>query len=364
MESVKGMKNKILSALLIVIVYFGFSFTVFASTSSEDFETDPSLADDVIEEVVPELPEASVMESKKKGKEGEDTDFAMEAAASTSSITGSGGAAEDVGESSISTISVPEPSVFTGSVSTKIPLIAPPGRGGIAPNLALNYSSSSKNGWIGVGWSLGMGSIQRSAKNGMDCDGNDYVASASGGTSELIAVNIDGEGYGEYSAKIESSFSKYTKLNNNSWELKSKDGSTCRYGQRPNSRQNCESGIYKWLLDEVEDANGNTMSIDYYHDADTGQIYLKRINYTGHVNGQLPGNYVEFHLADRVDPILSYESHQEVVTAKILKVIEMGNVENEVDKAFRAYVLTYTQSGSSRSLLTNVMQYGPNDTNR
>jgi hypothetical protein len=61
---------------------------------------------------------------------------------------------------------IPEPSIFTGSATTSVPIVVPPGRGGIAPNLALVYNSAMRNGWIGVGWDLDMGSIQRSTKDG------------------------------------------------------------------------------------------------------------------------------------------------------------------------------------------------------
>ena len=49
----------------------------------------------------------------------------------------------------------------TGSASAGIPIEVPPGRNGIAPNLALTYSSNGGNGWVGVGWDIGLGEIMR-----------------------------------------------------------------------------------------------------------------------------------------------------------------------------------------------------------
>ncbi|MEX2247858.1 MAG: SpvB/TcaC N-terminal domain-containing protein [Dehalococcoidia bacterium] len=57
----------------------------------------------------------------------------------------------------------------TGSASFNVPLAAPPGRNGVAPQLNLSYDSmrvgemrtySSLSGWAGMGWELGTGSVQ------------------------------------------------------------------------------------------------------------------------------------------------------------------------------------------------------------
>ncbi len=56
------------------------------------------------------------------------------------------------------------PSTFlsTGAATYSVPIEVPKGRGGISPNLSLIYNSYQGNGWIGVGWMLDMGAIQRS----------------------------------------------------------------------------------------------------------------------------------------------------------------------------------------------------------
>ena len=60
-----------------------------------------------------------------------------------------------------------QPDLFTGRATTAIPLAVPPGRHGMQPSLGLTYSSSGRNGWVGVGWSLELGSIERSTKHGI-----------------------------------------------------------------------------------------------------------------------------------------------------------------------------------------------------
>ena len=111
--------------------------------------------------------------------------------------------------------------------------------------------------------------------------------------------------------------------------------------------------MFKWLLDRVEDTNGNFMTIDYYKDDTNGQIYLEKIGYTGN-SGMVPSNYVEFHLEDRTDELLSYTSHSKAKTIKRLKTIEIRSYGNEL---VRAYELNY-KTDYEPSVLESVTQYG------
>jgi len=54
----------------------------------------------------------------------------------------------------------PESFLFTGAANYRIPIEVPAGRLGMTPSLELIYNSYQKNGWLGVGWTLDMGSIQ------------------------------------------------------------------------------------------------------------------------------------------------------------------------------------------------------------
>src|SRR3989338_1591352 len=68
---------------------------------------------------------------------------------------------------SVSAIQSFQPDLFTGRATTSVPIALPPGRKGMQPSLALSYSSSGRNGWLGVGWSLDLGYIEHSTKNGV-----------------------------------------------------------------------------------------------------------------------------------------------------------------------------------------------------
>ncbi len=256
-----------------------------------------------------------------------------------------------------SSISVPSVNTFqyTGAAVTRIPILVPPGRNGVAPRLSLAYNSYRKSGWLGIGWALGMGAIQRSTCHGVDYGGDEYVAVINGSTAELVRRTEDwGAHY--YGAKIEGAFSRYYKSpSSGGWEVTTKDGMKYYYGTTPASRQDDpENGgrIFKWCLDRVEDTNGNTMTVEYQKDQ--GAIYLYRIDYTSHPD--LPAsNYVIFHTEDRPDAVAMFSTNFKVKTARRLKSIEIRTRNDLV----RVYALEYTQSASTlRSLLKSVRQFG------
>ncbi len=62
-----------------------------------------------------------------------------------------------------------------GAAQFSYPIEVPPGRNGLQPNVALQYSSYNENGWVGVGWDLALGSIQRSTRHGLNYSGTDFM---------------------------------------------------------------------------------------------------------------------------------------------------------------------------------------------
>ena len=242
----------------------------------------------------------------------------------------------------------------TGAATTSIPITVPPGRKGIEPKISLNYNSNSKNGWLGVGWSLDLGAIQRSIKRGVNYSVYDYVFTLNGSSSELVSRGDWGANY--YGVKIEGTFSKYYYNSlSGGWEVTTKDGTKYYYGTTLDSRQNNANGVFKWCLDKVQDTNGNYMIITYWKDPVGNDIYLDRIDYTGNISGLNTTNYVKFYLESRTDMPSIYTANSLVKTAYRLKTIEVyGN-----NQLSRKYVLNYSYSSSTqRSLLTSAVQYG------
>ena len=228
-------------------------------------------------------------------------------------------------------------SLHTGAATLSIPIEVPPGRNGIEPNLALTYNSYKGNGWIGVGWDIDVGSIQRSTKRGVKYTANDYVVSQSGIFELVPRTDWNETNKIAYGAKIEEAFTKYFyNTTTNGWEVSTKDGITYFYGTSSASRQDNSHGIFKWCLDRVEDTNENYMTVSYKKDQ--GQIYLKQIDYTGN-GGLSPINRINFHLEENSGSAHDYTSNALVVTAYKLVSIEILANSNAVG----AYEFSYNE---------------------
>src|SRR3989442_1030026 len=251
-----------------------------------------------------------------------------------------------------------QPDLFTGTASTSIPIQVPPGRHGIQPALSLQYWSGNGDGWLGPGWKLEVGAIQRQTRFGVNYSGDDYSFRLAGVSTDLVSI-----GSGEYRAKIEGGFSRVKKLTGGDgkpyWEATDKKGTRYLFGQTAMTRQADPADankIFKWYLDQVIDANGNYMTVTYF--GDQGQGYLDHIDYTGNGSTQ-PTNTVKFYLEDRPDAPPMYTTNFLVTTAKRLKTIDVLANGNRV----RTYKLSYTISSStSRSMLSSVQQYGKDAT--
>jgi hypothetical protein len=157
------------------------------SNAQTEEDTSPSTAGERTSEATPQSTESPGPQdttqptdsSEDKGKDSKSSATAL------MSLMGSGGGGAAGGIS----LPIPENFQFMGAAMIRIPIVVPPGRNGMQPNLSLVYNSNQRNGWIGVGWSLDMGSIQRSTKKGLDYNGTDFVASLNGSSSELIHIS-------------------------------------------------------------------------------------------------------------------------------------------------------------------------------
>ena len=246
------------------------------------------------------------------------------------------------------------PDLFTGRSHYSIPIWTPPGRGGLAPQLALSYSSGRVDGvlgdiqapWVGMGWSVDSVEITRKITNGycQPCGNSsygykdEYVLTFNSSGGELIAA-----GGGRYRAKDENFL--YIQRHNVSlgnqqwngqtppnasdewWEVVTKDGIRWRLGFNADSEQLAAMAGYpgnntgawaslgyggaavdrvaaRWRADRVTDRYSNTMNFSYSEE--TRQVagsaynydrasYLDLVTYTGHSSGSPAAAYsVEF----------------------------------------------------------------------
>ncbi|NKE71607.1 FG-GAP-like repeat-containing protein [Candidatus Manganitrophus noduliformans] len=254
------------------------------------------------------------------------------------------------------------PDLFTGTMSHSIPIEVPPGRKGMDPGLELTYRSGGGDSWVGLGWDLEAGAIERGTKWGVCYTCDDYLFRM-GSTIDLVNIAPS-----EYRAKVEGAFSRIRKITGTdgrpAWQVTDRSGTNYFFGRSSVSRQDNPANldeIFKWLLERVEDTDGNYMTFTYAKELN--QIYLDRVDYAGNVAGITPNIYVKFYRASIFDvPVPAmYTTVFEVRTARRLKTIDV--VANGA--RVRTYKLSYRPGGSQstlRSLLDSVQQFGKDAT--
>ena len=250
---------------------------------------------------------------------------------------------------------------FTGAAHLNYPILVPPGRDGLVTNLSFIYNNSSPNGWIGVGWNIPVGFIERRGprKGVPKYDSSDvFVLNLWGSPQELVSI-----GGGEYRLRIEGpNYKIQYNSSNDYWEVWDKAGVKMRFGSTPDSRidrQTYGSGTFRWCIDRVDDPKTNYMEFVYQKDLDgsyVNQLYLQKIQYNGQVSGNLPHNHeIIFNLesSNRPDPIYNYRGGFKTLTRKRLSFVEVRTEGNLV----RKYQLQYAVS-NVKSLLSSITVYG------
>jgi len=250
----------------------------------------------------------------------------------------------------------------SGSGTMAIPLLAPPGRGGIQPSLTLTYSARQANGPFGMGWSLPFGDIRRSTKFGPPKfdDSDTFIASLGGSQIELAAV-----GNGEYRAKTEGAFMKFI-FKDNRWEAKDKNGTTYYFGLTGGDwgyeslGWDGASRISYWRLNEIKDIHGNFCFIKYFRDGSFEVLY------TGEPGTDALGyNAASQNFQYRIVAQAEKEKRRDWVVNERL-VLQPGleyRIANILvyggGNLMRKYAFDYAYSRrTGRSLLTMITEYG------
>ena len=255
---------------------------------------------------------------------------------------------------------------FTGTATTSIPIQVLPGRNGVQPNLQLTYASGNGNGWVGMGWKLELGSIERNTRFGVIYNetaadnGKVYAVRMSGVSAELIKLQPTVPADPEYRAKVESGFFRIRTLTTGGWEVTDRKGVKYSFGISANGRvEDTATGrVFRWNLERVEDRDGNYMLVTYTKDQ--GQAYLDQITYTATTKDATPAPHsIKFYSTTPAGMTApdTYNAYFKVTTAKRLLAIEMkanGSV-------MRTYKLSYTPSVTTGThLLTQVRQFDRN----
>jgi len=257
---------------------------------------------------------------------------------------------------------LPDVDNSTGALTYTYPISVPPGRNGIQPNISLSYNNQKggENSIAGYGWEIsGIPYIERINKNGTDILYRDLTNFTSSISGELVA-STTATSTAIFIPRIETGdFISYTYSSSTAVFIAvDKQGTTYTYGSSTDFRLNDPddaSRIFKWMISEIRDTNGNYVKFEYYKNQ--GQIYPQTITYTG--NGIVDGPFtVVFNREAANYEIKSYKTGFLSTTAYRLKSVatKFNNATATV------YSLAYTtgQNGN-RQMLASVTETGINE---
>ncbi len=245
-----------------------------------------------------------------------------------------------------------EANLYTGAFTLSVPIVVPPGRPQVTPDLKLKYSSSDGDGPFGRGWTLPLGQIQRNTKNGVPrCTGtpgfdftDDFVLVLAGNTHELVL-----KAGNSYRPMIDTSFVEATKdVSGNTWELVDRGGRRYRFGTTSESRllnsSTC-SFTSVWGLTEIEDPYGNLIQITYA--SAPGSLVPEKIEYGG-TAGTVHPFQVRFIPIAHPYPVTSYrQGVKEVIDHVVGQIVVEARLSQGANfTPVRTYTLAYNHQAT------------------
>jgi hypothetical protein len=246
----------------------------------------------------------------------------------------------------------PAVSESTGSANYRIPIAVPPGPGGLAPTLALSYSSRGGDGPYGVGWALSLGEIVCSSRFGVP----NYATCQQ---YEMDGQLLTQDGTTAFYHSFVETFQRIEFLGNTQgWQVTNPSGTILRYGTTSDARILAGADIAKWLLSEIQDPFGNTIFITY-DTSDVGTRYPSLVTYGAGATKATGKRSVEFVFGEvRPDPIRDFSGGIERVVTKRLTDIKVNSYGNLVRRYAFGYDLTGVSYSTGRSRLAWVQQFG------
>ena len=267
-----------------------------------------------------------------------------------------------------------------GAFTYRIPIQAPPARGGFAPSLSLVYSSMAEDGLAGMGWSLnGIPSIHRvQGTYGINYDGLDTYAANFGawGTPADPRGVLAGFGDGTLHTK-EDTNAQYVPSGACGdgpcfWTMRDGSGTTYVFGsptmkapptpkkgtavpalwELDNGAGAGKRGIFLWSLASMTDAHGNTISFTYVDPTGAGaELVPTRIVYSTHATQAVSQS-------NEID--IAYEPRTDVTLPPYRFDVRPTTIDVRVaSQLVRRYALTYEPSPvSERSLLHSLQLLG------
>jgi RHS repeat-associated protein len=252
-----------------------------------------------------------------------------------------------------------EANLNMGLAGYSVPILLPEGYNGFSPDLSLAYSSGNGASVVGIGWSLGLPTIERMTSSGLPVyDASDKFA-ANGG-KELVRI----PGTSTYRERFEGSFVRYTWVDEDEegregyWMAEYPDGLVGYFGADaegeldPEARVAGSGGVFRYHLTETRDSLDHR--IVYHYSKDQGTAYLNRIEWA--FSAGEPHYAVNLAYEERKDALSDGKPGVEIVLRKRLSEIAV-TVGGE---QLRRYALSYEPYEQSGGLtrLQQVVTFG------
>lgn len=250
-----------------------------------------------------------------------------------------------------------------GGAVYSIPIDLPDGLGSIQPQLSICYNSQDRNGLLGWGWNLGgLSSISRTGSTPYHdgnigicdrfcLDGNRLLKTGTG--------NYGGNGVSyrteqDLMSKIVS-FQESGITGPSYFKVWTADGRIMYYGHSSDSKAFVDpmKRVNLWLLNRVEDRDGNYMEFHYTIDKD--HYRLDEIVYSGNANDNIsPELRVAFNYTTREDVDIAYLGNCIYRKKQLLDRITIFNRNNELFSYTFSYQSPNPQTGYYYNLLTKI----------
>jgi RHS repeat-associated protein len=254
-----------------------------------------------------------------------------------------------------------------GAAQYTIPIWAPPGPGGVQPDLTLSYSSQGRSGFLGVGWSLtGLSSIYRcNATYAQDAAPAPVNLSASDAyCMDGQRLRLTGGTYGAAGSTYQTEVANFTTVtaygaagNGPAYFIaQDRNAHTYYYGNGGNAQVLAPgtSTALSWELNEVSDPSGNTMMIAY--NTANGSAVPATVSWTPSSYGSTHYSYVMTFIYVGNSPQGSYFGFKAGSAISNTNLLKSINVAYE-GATVKQYVLGYQPSGvTSRELLNTVQE--------
>lgn len=229
----------------------------------------------------------------------------------------------------------------SGAAQYDVTFDLPEGAGGFSPEIGIAYDSRRGDGVLGHGFYLkGLSMITRT---GSDLYHDGSVSGVSMTDADHFA--LDGmrllyKGDNLYVPELNNLWRIKTDKsgNPNYFTIENGEGSTMYYGSTMNGRisGSGEGSYLSWLLNKVEDANGNYYTIEYKNAL--GEFYVDNIKYGGNVAaGVSPAYTLKFTYSPREKCAVFYVLGNHYHTSHLLTSVEVFFGENFL----RSYDFTY-----------------------